>query len=263
MKKKAKKSHSPLEFRLGDLKYFDGSMLFKNKDRIKEDRVILGLAQAYNDLKSSLFLWEVLEENKPKHPGKKVSAVYGQHSGMMWITYKTITGIIHEIAVILEENKPLFKGGVFKQTTIALSKDGNKAWENFWDFIFNQDPKKDSVNYNLRKLLLNIRNNASFHYHQSKKLQSGYEKHFFSGKEDKAYFCSGPSMETTRFHFADAALEQYLMTSLNTFSKDHNEVFNRLFQLTHTSIYFFIEEYLRIIDAEITTLGDPRGFYDK
>lgn len=75
--------------------------------------------------------------------------------------------------------------------------------------------------------LIRIRNKVSFHY-DCEEIYSGYEAHFFEGKEvkEQAFVSRGKSMNESRFYFADAAAQGYLKRRLEKggFEEFFNEV---------------------------------------
>jgi hypothetical protein len=81
-----------------------------------------------------------------------------------------------------------------------------------WDAIRDlaaksSDPKHEA----LRSYLVRIRNGVAFHYYEPKALHKGYRYFFFKRERDDlnrfAMYSSGPSMQSMRFYFADAAAQ--------------------------------------------------------
>lgn len=75
----------------------------------------------------------------------------------------------------------------------------------------------------MRQVLAYVRNNASFHYTALGEIGKARRRYFVDDPKNEAnraaIFCLGDSMETTRFHFADAAFQTVLFRGIDSLKK--------------------------------------------
>nr|MBL7684504.1 hypothetical protein [Deltaproteobacteria bacterium] len=167
-KNSTKSTFVPLpDFELADLRKFPPDFL-KSTDPKKRNlnAFILMISLVFNDLKGLLWVIERLVEGEPKQPG--ISSYRGQWGGFNSQYKLLVIGLLWELLEAIKENKsaldhPDFKSCLEKQT---------KKIKLFWDILVNhatqrsgKKPKTD-----LGITLFMIRNNASFHYYQTKNI---------------------------------------------------------------------------------------------
>lgn len=217
---------------------------------------------AHNDLKGLLFFHDILEEFPPTVTPNSISARMGEYTGIRWQAFRYITGVLHEIIKLIIENEDTFKKD---QITIAISKlegEAKESWELLLKFV-NDSPSMNEDLKKLRNLIRYIRDNSSFHYFQPKEVVKGYKTAFEPEKrpDGLAYFCRGNSMQETRYHFADAAMEDFLLTKLNNFSSEHTMVLRTFISTTKIALHYLVFQYLKQIQADITHKGPGNNDY--
>lgn len=104
---------------------------------------------------------------------------------------------------------------IFQNTIKYVSKENRQCWDDLLEAATNAN-QQSSGQFN--QFLNIIRNKLAFHYADLQRLRKGYKRKFFntsSGEQLMPAFVSrGNNMQTTRFYFADAAMEGVLDNEL-------------------------------------------------
>lgn len=204
---------------LGDFRKIAPSRLVGDEPDDVED-FFLVLAVIYNDLKGLVNMeTNFARDNQPPKPGE-VSAYAGEYSGTITQFYKLIASMINEFLAFLEEHEHIYTHPRFTLFLFRLPRPLQKEWHDILDAAFKRSKKGDEKNLGYKLLL--IRNNVASHYLKSEKVLRHSYKEFFAEKDkfgaDHAYYSDGGSMKSTRFYYADAAVQRYLQ---DTASKQH------------------------------------------
>lgn len=175
----------------------------------------LVLAVIYNDIKGLIYLIKYF--NKFNNPPKEeiISAYLGEYNGMTSQHFKIIAGVVNEFFIFLKAHEELFHTPQFQLVLLKVPKPAREDWHDLLDAAFERTTNRNGLG---NKLML-IRNNIAFHYDQSEKELVRSYHDFFSDKTrfgaDHAYYSDGGTIQDTRFYYADAAIQQYMLKTAN------------------------------------------------
>jgi len=192
--------------RLASLETFD-PRAFSADSKCDQDTCdfVLSLAVAYNDLKNIAMALRFLSEVRPRDLSKPTSEI-GQHAGLTLHLIRLEAGVIRELLILIEKDKNILNSPDFNRLKKKLSKKAREAWDAVLSIV-----SERSTKHPLGKLLLFVRNKVAFHY-DPKEVAKGYALVFLQPSSDRIPFVSrGTRMPETRFYFADAAVEKYLL----------------------------------------------------
>ena len=192
-----------------ELRWIDPCLLINKENNDKLGSFFLALGVIFNDLKGAIILEKILTESYEQPTDDEVTAHAGDYGGIMIQTQKLIASIISEFFVFLKKNNDIFVTPEFN----AIFKRLGKSDQNLWEQMIEGANGKFFNASELLKSIVQIRSNIAFHYdHSGKILLSGYKSRFFSdvkeGRNEKAYYSLGETIELTRFYFSDAAAEE-------------------------------------------------------
>lgn len=192
-------------FNLAKARAYDPQLLLKSASD-EMGSIFLAFASVLNDLKGVLWLDQVLLDSKPDE--ETIDEVSGQWHGMHELVTKYILGIVHEFLVVLQKNKDLVLSDEMEGYVRMLPKAARKKWRTLVRIAHGERSRRDDE---LSKYLARVRHNLSFHYYDPKTLARGYIAHFSSDSDDpryqKAFLSHGSTMASTRYYYADAAVE--------------------------------------------------------
>jgi hypothetical protein len=119
------------------------------------------------------------------------------------------------------------------------------AWQEL--FRLAADPGDDKP---VKSALRDVRDRAAFHYSDKKALVNGFVAHFCTDEpseiNDAAYWCVGATMAMTRFHYADAAAQRFMLLSgSNRDVKSIPDEISELADFVNNALRFLIEGFLR------------------
>lgn len=172
-------------------------------------RFFLALALAFNDLKGLVLLDQYLSAVGRPDPTDWTSHA-GQWRGVAVQMHRWIGGVIHEVMVLIKNNRRTVRGKEMQALVSQLGSDSSGAWTELVDAALD-------TSGNASQLLLRIRNSAAFHY-DAKSLVQGFMKQFIADaasaptEANRApQYSIGVDMDGTRFFYADAAVQQTMM----------------------------------------------------
>jgi hypothetical protein len=178
----------------------------ENKEDQEVCNFVLMLALINNDFKDLLWSYQQLNACK-LDPIPPLSSYNGQCAGMRSHLTRLSHSLFCELAQLIDRNPEAINHPLFLETFRQLNKQNKVLWEQL--LVYSKGGPNSEIK-ELRGISLLIRNNISFHYYQPKFLSQGY-KDFFSrnsGPENRDAFISrGNSLQSSRFYFADAAVE--------------------------------------------------------
>lgn len=235
----------------GELRHIEPYRLIKDDVDDPLARFFLVLAVIYNDLKGlSLFEKLVIDTYRAVKP-EEVSVQVGELGGLFTQIGKLFISNMREFFDFLKENENIISSTEFKE---VLSKINNKDIQNRWTDIINVAFDRTSESSNFTKHLILIRNNVAFHYNQSGKELKKSFCNFFYKKEGiqqnkMAYYSVGEGMETTRFFYADAAVQEYLRSTkgdqLDGFDIKYKAEISKIISDMNFTISRILKAYLR------------------
>ncbi|MHB0865285.1 MAG: hypothetical protein ACYC1Y_00010 [Minisyncoccota bacterium] len=206
---------------IGELKKIAPAKLVSGeKDEI--GGFFLVLAVIYNDVKGIVYLNRIFGETFGPPPPSGITPHLGEYNGMTTQHFKLLAGTIDEFFRFLKEHEAIYTDPQFMLIMLKLPKDIRSQWQDVLDAALERETRKGGLG---NKLML-IRNNVAFHYYQSEKVLRRSYGEFFSDKTqvgaDHAYYSLGSTMQDTRFYYADAAVQRYLLkTASKEYQKDY------------------------------------------
>jgi len=193
--------------KLAPLQTFEPGAFIGN-DEVPQDlcSLVLALALFYNDLKNAIYGYLLLEKFRPEGTPQK-RPDWGAYFGIRLHLTRYHLGLLHELRDLVKENEAILENQFFKSCVTQMSKLARKAWVEVVDSALGK-----STSSSFEKLLARIRHKVTSHY-DPEELFSGYLKHFFEGRtvKERAYISIGQDMSATRFYFADAAVQDFLI----------------------------------------------------
>ena len=207
---------SPLE--TFDSEAFEG----QSPDEQSVCNLILAFAVAYNDLRDLSFAAVLLEERKPKDTTIKTRET-GSFAALNMALVRAQLGVIYELLVLVQANGTARGHPLFRKVVRALDSRARESWQAI-ESVADDSPSRSR----LRRLLLRYRNNTAFHY-DAKGLRQGYLQYQASETPPPRLFVSrGNSMRSTRFFFADAAIQTRMLdiagANKETFVQERREL---------------------------------------
>ena len=236
-------SHEALRFSLAPLQDFDPALLISGDDDV--DGFVLSLALAYNDLKSIHWMNYMLEQNKPAQIDA-LTPISGQWNGMRVQVARWSMALAHEImhAIARAESAEVMSKPPIRKAVQGLPDVLRTRWKVLVKVSCGRTPASGP----LRGYLRDLRNQGVFHYAYTEQLVAAYREFFAADpKSDfnrRAYFSLGPTMNKTRFYFADAAAQRMYCGEA-----DRQALFDEATDLVnelHHSIVGVVFEYLKI-----------------
>jgi hypothetical protein len=181
---------------------------FVGDERVPQElcNFVLTLALIYNDCKDGIFSNMMLTGSKPKGQVES-SRDWGTYNGIKLHYIRLHVALIHELLGLIEENQQIVKHEFFKSVIKKLPKQDRESW----NALVSAALQQQTLN-SLNRFLLMIRNKVSFHY-DPKALYQGFRHHFFTrdAASEPPFISRGASMQSSRFYFADAAADGYLV----------------------------------------------------
>jgi hypothetical protein len=196
-----------LKFNLAQLQTFDPALLLTGDAAL--DGFVLSLALAYNDLKSIHWMNYVLECHKPRSVDA-ITAVSGQWNGIRVQAARWLMALASEIlhAVASAVEKGVLKKEPIRKTVRSMSAADARRWKQLVRVSTSPSKAKGP----LRAYLRDLRNYGVFHFSYTDRLVNAYREFFEKDSKIQqnalAYLSIGPSLNHTRFYFADAAAQR-------------------------------------------------------
>jgi hypothetical protein len=200
-------------------------------------RLFLSLAVAFNDLKGLVMFGQYLARY-PRRPSDEISAYAGQWRGINLQIVRWIAGVLEEtMKVIRMEGVGVIDTDAFRALLGGIHEQHREAWETLVEVATAERERevaggaKKPRSGSLARVLYDVRNTAAFHYFGSE-IGPAYDAVFDPARrircsihgEMPAYYSPGRSMETTRFYFGDAAVQQKLLAAGGESDKPADDV---------------------------------------
>lgn len=165
---------------------------------------ILALALVYNDFKDVIIGHHAIDGLEPKDTNS-LTPELGMYNALRLNMMRLHAGIFRELFDLIEASNSLLSLPLFVRLVGQLSPDGRAQWKALCDIAF----QRPTENSDFKALLL-VRNKVSFHY-DAKAIFRGYQRCFIEDALVEPLLSRGNSMQATRFYFADAAAQSFLM----------------------------------------------------
>jgi hypothetical protein len=215
----------------------------EDKEKQKIDRFMLALAVFYNDVRDIEIVSQLINQDSTVFE-KTNNKYFGQNGGINVFINRLLAGYISEFLKLIRENMDIVESPLFVKIKNSADKKNKACISKIIELSKDEDLR-------MNKVLRNTRNNASFHYCQSKELYNAYK---LATKELNLipYISLGHAMKHTRFYFSDMALLVYLNKELLSHYEsveDWNDDFNELIGATFGFIMVSLEKYISFQDA--------------
>lgn len=200
-----------------NLKKIDSSLLVGEENNDYDD-FFLVLAVIYNDLKDLIHLHsDYLKIHERPTETQIPSGYLGEYNGVMFHFQKSMAGFLNEFFKFVKEYEDLYKQPQFLALVRKLDPSTQVDWNSIREAALEPIDKQNPHSLGYR--LYRIRNELAHHYFSSiKSLRSSFRR-FFADESNPfgkfAYYSLGMTMEETRFFYADATTQTYLMEVAN------------------------------------------------
>jgi len=214
------------------------------------DDFFLVLAVIYNDLKGIAHLQKDFFDNHV-HPEilNTPSAWRGEFNGTVMQLYKIQAGIINEFLHFIQSHEAIFVLPKFKTLLSQLPPERKGDWEE----ILSAASKKEAKG-NLGNKLMLIRHNVAYHYYRSDKAMRNAFLEFFKDNTipgaEYAYYSLGKNLESSRFYYADAAVQNYIINTAMGEKHDSSEEKLEAFGQLQNDTF----ELIRTMNVSIATI---------
>lgn len=202
---------------LFNLKRIDPTHLIGQENDDLDDFFLM-LAIIYNDLKDLMHLHSdyTNSHERPVETGTP-SGYVGDYNGTITYLQKSMAGFLNEFFEFVKKHENLYRQPQFMALVRKLDPTVQGEWNSIKEAALKPIDKQDPQSLGYR--LYRIRNELAHHYFSAiKSLRSSFRR-FFSDESNPfaefAYYSFGTSMETSRFFYADAASQTYLMEVAN------------------------------------------------
>ena len=178
---------------------------------------VLSLALAFNDLRDLMNAQRLIRELRPTV--RSQSPAWGEYAGLHAHWLRLLSGVLNELAEIIKDNEAAIGNSLFQKVLKQVAKTYREAWHSTVTAATSTSPQGDRFG----RLIFFARNKVAFHYDQ-KAITKGYRQFFLERARGVPCISRGQAMKGTRFYFADAAAEEYLMHAAE--AKDADEFFD-------------------------------------
>ncbi len=210
----------------------------KNKNDLQSFFLILGLI--FNDLKGLIFFQKIVEDNYTKPDVGETTLHAAEYSGLIVQLDKLLIATVGEFFKFIDVNKSVISDIQFH---LLLKKNNNQDYINEWNDLINI-----SEGSTILSKIARVRSNVIFHYdHSMEELRKGFINCFFRGEKNlsqhkHAFYSIGDDMEHTRMYYADAAVQSYINSLLDT--DDRSQIRNAIIDMNQT-IQWLLKIYLK------------------
>ena len=241
----------------GEIKSIKPHRLINKTKEESIETFFLTLAVIFNDIKGLMFFHITLMNDYRTPKADEVSPHAGERGGLVIQIHKLIASTVREFLEFIKENATVLALCEFDLLLQALPED----FKNRWNEMVTIAMGKSSNSSEFSRVLQQIRHNISFHYYGAgPNLRKGFIDCFLTDsplpQRESALYSIGDKMETTRFYYADAALEQYIATTTNkaagdtrqtdpAFAPDYLKSLAQMLDSMNAVIARLLKEYLR------------------
>ncbi len=261
------KAGRPPDFQLAPLIQLDRTLLLPLENEPIETtqlkRLALTLALIFNDLKDLLWAGLVVQHFTLELSPTEISAESGQLNAMRNFFLRHANGVIAELGSVIEGRKEVIQSAAFKAAVRGIDQTkALDAWNSlvaaFEKVPIPGAPKRGSnapkaATSKIARYIKHVRDKAAYHYgnrpDEDAVLAHGYAKKFKSPKTGDAsaahaYLCVGDSMNTSRFFFADAAVQAVVDEALTEHDVSAEEL-NAFFRDVNFALRFVVASLLQ------------------
>ena len=166
----------------------------------------------------------------------------GTYNGLWHHSLRLMVALIHEVLNLLHNQQKTLEHPFFKEVLRQIPRDARVQWN---DLV--QAAQGKQIDTPVGKFALFVRNKIAFHY-DPKEIFSGYSRFFDSESPaaEAAFLSRGASMSKTRYFFADAAANGYLMRGIENQEDEYllDEFMSHMSKLTF-SMMSIINQFIQ------------------
>jgi hypothetical protein len=203
---------------------------------------VLALAVVFNDIKDLVLAENLLLSVWPEN-ATSATPECGSAAGLHLHFFRLLFGVLHELLNLIRQEAGAQANPMFRKVIRLLPKRQAKAWA----ALVTASKITTSADPDVKYLLL-ARNKVAYHY-ERKAIGQGYRRAFASTNET-TFVSRGSSIETSRFYFADRAVQSYLQQIFGD-----NQLENYFLQKPK-----LIAEIAGALHAIVTKFVEGRGF---
>lgn len=223
---------------LAPLETFDRNVFVGDEQFPQEVcNLVLSLSVVYNDLRDTTLIDLLLSEIQPAKSG--ITRESGQYAAFRINLLRIRAGFIYELLKLVERSKKALSHSSFKKLVGKLDNSKRASWETIEEIALGGKPSGS-----LAQNLLFLRNKVAFHY-DAGEIFRGYQRKFCaaSAVQEPMISRSG-NMKGSRFYFADAALEEYMLGKLQSDSfEDYVKNENELARKINQALYGIVTRF--------------------
>jgi hypothetical protein len=223
--------------KLAPLEAFDGRVFLPGAKAPQEVcSLVLSFALVYNDIRD-IILGHVLLRDTDLPERERPSPSLGQFNGLGLHLIRLQAATVHELLQLIAEESSAVAHPSFRDVLRLLTPAGREAWTSLEEVASGR--WQDTP---LSRVLFFLRNKIGYHY-DTKELARGYKTAF--GKGEPPYLSRGSAMQSTRFYFADAAAEAYMLDKakdpeVRNFLKSSHLFLDQINQALHEIVTRFV-----------------------
>ena len=165
---------------------------------------VLTLALVFNDFKDLMAAQQMMQVIAPGDG--QPDAARGMYGGLHVHWVRLLAGVVHELTEVVAKNKSTIESAAFHSLIKKLPLSAGSMWANVVAAATSSGPRGDRFG----RLVYYTRTKVGFHY-DAKEVARGYRELFLAAASGPPYISYGRNMAATRFYFADAAAEKYMM----------------------------------------------------
>jgi hypothetical protein len=206
-------------YELAELLTFDPNVFVSNEAASQElCDFMLTLAVLCNELKDlATIKKEIIESSPVKPSATSITPQRGNVGGYLAFILRLYILTVHEMSKLFRSNIKLIESGQLDVYLEKLDKNQRGTWGQSVAMLVG-----NSKSSKFNKVLEVVRHKTAGHF-EAKEISAGYAFYFTSNKDMEPYISLGTGISTTRFHFADAAMEGYLLKKHKDLSAEYIE----------------------------------------
>ena len=170
---------------------------------------VLALAWVHSDIVDLFLAHQLLCEVRPNEQAKDTPR-WGHWGGILLHLLRIQAGVIHEFLYLIQKNPRVLNDPGFSQVLDNLPSTARKHWQAIVSVAIGRPSRTP-----LAEALLTIRNKVAFHY-DAKKIGCAYRAFFAKTSAGRPVLSKGETLGTSRFYFADAAADYFLLSTDKT-----------------------------------------------
>lgn len=225
---------------LGPLEYFEAAA-FRPGPEMSQGvcDFVLALAWVHGEIMDLFLAHQLLGEVKPNEQTKDTPR-WGHWAGVMLHLLRIQAGVIHEFLYLIQRNQSALKDPGFRKVLDGLPLIAANHWEAIVSAAIGRRSRDP-----LAKALLMIRNKVAFHY-DAEKIGAAYRDFFAKNAAEPSIFSKGPTLGASRFYFADAAADYFLLSTDDTKEAKRALLDPKLMEGIAAVLFYIVTKFVEI-----------------